>query len=87
MSQQTMAAHQAWLQHYQQRGGATVAVACPHCGQDHETARPTDTADLWDSLVSCPHCDGTFFKQVTTFGSRSTVPGMAPITRGWFAEV
>lgn len=45
-------------------GGKLLQFPCPLCNEEVETLAAPEGA-LWDTLATCPHCEGTFFKRAT----------------------
>lgn len=57
--------YQEFIEKVRKDGGKLLPLSCPLCREIIETLAPPEGA-LWDTLATCPRCEGTFFKRVTT---------------------
>lgn len=56
--------YQAFIAKVRKDGGRLLKFPCPCCQEDIETLAASDGA-VWDTLATCPHCEGAFIKVVT----------------------
>ncbi|AUV05506.1 hypothetical protein V8X86_000801 [Escherichia coli] len=56
--------YQEFIAKVRKDGGRLLPFPCPLCREKIETLAPPE-GDLWDTLATCPHCEGTFFKRAT----------------------
>lgn len=54
-------------------GGRLLKFTCPCCQEEIETLVPSDES-VWDSLSTCPYCEGTFFKVATATQVETSIP-------------
>jgi len=57
-------AYQDFVDRYQAGGDPMLSLNCPHC-QGSILTVPAPAGETWDTLSTCPHCGGIYFKVVT----------------------
>lgn len=61
--------YQAWLALVIAKKARLATFDCPHCGKTLKTPKPSPSYGRpYDSLCTCPFCDGMFFKVVYSDG-------------------
>lgn len=65
--------YQAFIARVRQNGGWLLTFPCPRCGEKVETLAAPDGA-VWDTLATCPHCEGTFIKIITATQVTTAIP-------------
>ncbi|HFU1359334.1 TPA: hypothetical protein ACGQTY_002517 [Citrobacter farmeri] len=56
--------YSAFIAKVRKDGGRLLNFPCPCCQEDIETLAAPGEA-IWDTLATCPHCEGVFIKVVT----------------------
>lgn len=56
--------HEVYIAEHKASGGVTQIYRCPFCALPIETASPKTKHDMWDTMTTCPWCDGLHFKRV-----------------------
>jgi hypothetical protein len=56
--------HRQYIAACKVRGEKTLTYIPPCCGQSIED-RAANEGETWDTLATCPHCEGLFFKVAT----------------------
>ena len=59
--------YQAFIAKVKAHGGRLLQFPCPCCHKEIETLAPSGRS-VWDTLATCPFCEGTFIKVVTATG-------------------
>lgn len=57
--------YQAFIAKVRNDGGRLLNFPCPCCQEEIETLAAPD-GDVWDTLATCPHCEGVFIKVATS---------------------
>lgn len=55
--------YEKFIKRCRDHGVPLLSFNCPHCGGATETPAATD-GGTWDTMASCPHCDGLYIKLV-----------------------
>ncbi|OVZ94895.1 hypothetical protein CBW58_02140 [Yersinia frederiksenii] len=55
--------YQAFIARVKERGRKVLKFSCPHCHEEIETPAAPQ-GDVWDSISTCPFCEGMFVKYV-----------------------
>lgn len=72
--QVTGSSYTRWRARQKQKGAPMRVYCCPHCKGDIETLVPPE-GQVYDSMVSCPHCARMHFKVVSAEGEVTTGTG------------
>ena len=56
--------YEEYIAAHKASGGVTQVYRCPFCAKRIETASPATKHDMWDTMTSCPWCDGLHYKRV-----------------------
>ncbi|AZQ10139.1 hypothetical protein [Shewanella khirikhana] len=64
MSNNRLAAYQAWLTAVTDAGFNVIEFKAPCCGNSMKAICPETTDGVWDSLTFCPYCDEFYYKIV-----------------------
>lgn len=57
--------HDEFIAKVKAKGGKTLVYRTPCCNNEVEDRVPP-SGEMWDSMVTCPHCDAHYFKTATT---------------------